>query len=146
MNRLRARGLAPLIAITIIIAVGCSSVSGGPNKVVLNEGVCDNVRFLQMKLNQTNRVVLDNKTYSEKQNGMSVTLEKFPVIVKGEVPAGSTIGDQLSTIRLHANAGEQKSVDLVPTFTGTFRATCGTSTDLGSGAQVRQNDISFQIK
>jgi hypothetical protein len=142
-----SRMMMPALAAAAVMAGGCTALTGaGPHKVVLNEGVCANVRFLQLQLNKTNHVVLDNKKHSEGQAGMSITFEKFPVIVKGEVPQGSVIGDQLSTIRLHANPGEQSTVDLVPTFTGTFKATCGTSVTQGAGVQIQQKDISFQIK
>lgn len=144
MNRLFLRVGPPLVA-AIVVATGCSGVSG-PHKVVINQGVCGNIRFLNMNLNQTNRVILDNTTHSEDQTAMAVTLEKFPVIVKGEVPQGSTIADKLSTIQLHADAGKQQSVDLVPTFTGTYKATCAIAIKQGAGSQVSQHDISFQIK
>jgi hypothetical protein len=146
MNKLFGM-MMPVLAGAAVMAGGCTALTGaGPHKVVVNEGVCANVRFLQLNLNKTNHVVLDNTKHSDAQAGMSITFEKFPVIVKGEVPQGSVIGDQLSTIRLHANPGEQTSVDLVPTFTGTFKATCGTAIKQGSGQQIQQKDIAFQIK
>jgi hypothetical protein len=139
--------MMPVLIGAAVVAGGCTALTGGgPHKVVVNEGVCANVRFLLLNLNKTNHVVLDNTKHSEQQGGMSITFEKFPVIVKGAVPQGSVIGDQLSTIRLHADPGEQATVDLVPTFTGTFKATCGTSFKQESGVQIQQNDISFQIK
>lgn len=128
------------------VATGCSSLSSGPSKVVLNESVCANVHFLNLKFNKTNRVILDNRKFTEGQTGMTVTLAKFPVIVQGEVPANSVIGDKVSTIVLRAKAGEQSSVDLVPTFTGTYKATCTAAISQGSGVQTTQQDIDFQIK
>lgn len=145
MKRLLSRLAPPLLA-TAVLAAGCSSLSG-PRKVVINQTVCGNIHFLNMKLNETNRVVLDNKSYSSDQTGMSVTLNKFPVIVKGEVPPNSIIAEKLSTIRLHADPGQQQTVDLVPQFTGTFSGTCAVSIKQGeSGSQIRSTDIQFQIK
>jgi hypothetical protein len=141
------RALLPLIAAASLLAGACGGLGSSTHKVIFNEGVCDNVRFLQMKVNETNRVVLDNRKHAEGQMGMTATLKKFPVIVQGEVPEGSTIGDKVSTILLKAQPGEQMSVDLLPTFTGTYSATCGTSQKQGEGgAQIRQHDIQIQIK
>jgi hypothetical protein len=134
-----------LLALTSI-ASGCSSLSGGPSKVVMNESVCANVHFLNLKFNKTNRVILDNRKFTEGQTGITVTLAKFPVIVHGEVPANSVIGDKVSTIVLRAKAGEQSSVDLVPTFTGTYKATCTTAIAQGSSVQTQTQDVDFQIK
>jgi hypothetical protein len=122
-------------------------VTGGPHKVVFNEGVCASARFLGMNLNETNRVVVDNSKHSEGQTGLTVTLTKFPVRVKGEVPPNSTIGDVVSTIVLSTPPGEERSVDLVPTFTGTYTATCGVAIrQAGSSTQIQQTDIDVQIK
>ncbi|MDP9238990.1 MAG: hypothetical protein M3P30_16615 [Chloroflexota bacterium] len=113
---------------------------------MLTEGVCANVHFLNLKFNKTNRVILDNREFSEGQTGMTVTLTRFPVIVQGEVPAGSVIGDRVSTIVLRAKPDEQSRVDLLPTFTGTYKATCTTAIARGSGLQTQRQDIDFQIK
>lgn len=129
-----------------LIAGACGGVTGGPHKVVFNETVCASARFLRMNLNETNRVVVDNRKHSDNQVSMGVTLVRFPVRVKGEVPENSTIGDVLSTIVLGAAPGDEKSVDLVPTYTGTFTATCSISVKDSSGSQVRQSDIDVQIK
>jgi hypothetical protein len=129
-----------------LIAGACGGVTGGPRKVVFNETVCASARFLRMNLNETNRVVVDNRKHSDNQVSLGVTLVRFPVRVKGEVPPNSTIGDVLSTIVLGAPAGEEKSVDLLPTYTGTFTATCSISTKNQSGSQVQQTDIDVQIK
>ncbi len=145
MNRLLRATLPCTLAVSLL-AAACSSVTKSTPKTVLSESVCASTRFLDLKLNQTNRVVLDNRVHSDQQLSMTVTLEKFPVTVKGEVPQGSIISDKLSTIRLKANAGEQASVDLVPNFTGTYKATCGVSSGNASNTTTRSTDISFQIK
>jgi len=131
---------------TALLASACGGVGGGPRKVVFNEAVCGNARFLRMNVNETNRVVVDNSKYTEGQAGLTVTLARAPVRVKGEVPPNSTIGDVLSTIVLVAPPGEERRVDLVPTYTGTFTATCGIAMKQGSNTQVRQTDIDVQIK
>jgi hypothetical protein len=128
------------------VAIGCSSLTAGPSKIVLNENVCANVRFLNMKLNKTNRMVVDNRKFTEGQTNLTVKLDKFPVIVQGEVPAGSVIGDKVSTIIVRANPGEQSTVDLVPTFTGSYTGTCTVAIAQGTGLRTQQQDITFQIK
>jgi hypothetical protein len=135
----------PLLALATI-ASGCSSLSSGPPKVVLNENVCTNVHFLNLKFNKTNRVILDNRKFTPGQTAMTVTLTNFPVIVQGEVPANSVIGDKVSTIVLRTKAGEQSSVDLVPTFTGTYKATCSATIAQSSSVRAQTQDIDFQIK
>ncbi|MBI2724134.1 MAG: hypothetical protein HYX50_03635 [Chloroflexi bacterium] len=129
-----------------LISAACSGLAGGPRKVVLNEAVCANAKFLRLKLNATNRLVLDNSKYNAQQSGMSITLDKFPVTIIGEVPQGSSVGDVASTILLSAGVGEKKQVDLRPNLTGTYSATCGVNFKTGNGGlQVQQRDLQFQI-
>ena len=142
-----SRILASCLMGAAVVAGACSGLTGGPHKMVFNEGVCTSARFLRMNLNETTRVVVDNSKHSEGQSGLSVTLTRVPVRVKGEVPPNSTIGDVVSTIVLSAPPGEERSVDLVPTFTGTYTATCGVAIRQGgSNTQIRQTDIEVQIK
>ncbi len=129
-----------------LAAVACTSGSG-PRKVIVNENICGGqVRLLRMKLNEVNRVILDNTQHSEQQQSITLNLDRFPVLVKGDVPEGSTIGTRLSTIRLTSAAGESKSVDLQPTGTGTYKAQCNVSLkDAGGQRRFVQTNVDFQI-
>lgn len=129
-----------------LLAGACSGTSG-PRKVIVNQRVCGNLKFLQVKLGQTNRVILDNTDHSADQNGMSVSLNKFPVIVKGDIPPGSKIDSPFSTITLHAAPGESKSVDIEPTFSGSFDGTCTVTFKKpgGAGEQIKQEGLTFQF-
>ncbi len=121
----RTSALAAFAAVSVLLGTACDGVTGGPRKVVFSEGVCNSVRFLRMKVNQTNRIVIDNTNHSDRQGGLTVRLERFPAIVVGKLPANSTINDPLSTFALNAPAGEKRTLDIRPTFTGEYNARCG---------------------
>ncbi len=146
MTRLLRMAITSTIALSLL-ASACGG-SGGPRKVVVNQRVCGNVKFLRMNLGETNRVILDNREHSDDQAGMSMSLTKFPVVVKGPVPEGSKIDSPFSTIKLHAAPGEQTSVDLEPTFSGTYNGTCNVTLTKanGAGQQVIQKGLSFELK
>ena len=145
MNKFPRIVVGATLAVSLL-ASACSGASG-PRKVIVSQRVCGNVKFLRMKLGETNRVILDNREHSDDQNGMSVRLTKFPVIVRGAIPEGSKIDSPFSTISLNAAPGEQKSVDLEPTFTGSFDGTCTVrfTKPGGGGQQVRQQGLTFQF-
>lgn len=136
---------ANAFAAILATAVSCSGLTGGPRKIVVTDGVCGNVRFLKMKLGVTNRLVLDNRKPTESQVGLGLIMTDFPVIVKGEVPENSTIGAQKSTIRLRANPGEQKTVDLEPTFTGEYKAQCNVFLQRDANQRIVQQDLTFEL-
>lgn len=121
----RTTFLAAFAAASVLLGTACEGVTGGPRKVVFSEGVCQSVKFLRMKVNQTNRIVLDNTNTSPQQGGLTVRLDRFPAIVVGELPENSVINDPLSTLVLSVAAGKKKTVDVRPTFTGEYNATCG---------------------
>lgn len=139
--RLPRRSVVVLGCIVMITAAGCSAVSGGPKKVVINERVCASVTFLRMNVGETNRIVLDAETTSEGARSMSFRMPDFPVVVKGDVPPNSTLGTDVSTITLTAESGKEASVDVVPTRAGNFTAVCGVVTS----ARIVAKDITFQI-
>ncbi|MBI5284399.1 MAG: hypothetical protein HY874_04815 [Chloroflexi bacterium] len=142
-----SRALVSLLAGAGLLAAACGGVSGGPRKVVFNESVCANARFLRMTLNETNRIVVDNRKYSPGQAGLGVRFEGIPVLIKGEVPQGAVIGDRVSTFHITTQAGEEKSLDVVPNFTGTYTAKCTMSFRPQTGSiQTRQTELEIQIK
>lgn len=137
---LRLRASIALICVSMI-AAGCDGVGGGPKKVVINDRVCASVTFLRMTVGETHRVVLDAGGASEGAQSMSFRMQDFPVVVKGDVPPNSTLGDPYSTITLTAQAGDETSVDVVPTLAGNYTAVCGIVT----AGRVVAKDIAFQI-
>ena len=137
---MKIRALAPFLWGAVII-VACGGISGGPKKIVVNETVCVNAGFLRMDVNETYRIVVDNSTFTPGQSQLSVLMSNFPVVVKGDVPPNSTIGDPLSTIVLLARPGEEKSVDIVPTRSGRFTATCNVIV----GGRSTVLDLNFTI-
>lgn len=124
---------------------GCGGIGGGPRKVVVNESLCGNVGFLNLELGKTNRVVLDNENHSDNQISLALELTDFPVLVVGDVPEGSTIGDPFSTVKLSATPGEEKSVDLKPTFTGSYTGLCSVTVRSEGGLQVQQFNLGFRL-
>jgi hypothetical protein len=112
----------------------------------VSEGVCNSVRFLKLKMGETNRLVLDNTQHGPDQKGISLDLNRFPVAVTGAIPEGSTIGSPYSTVKLHADVGQTQSVDLQPTFTGNYTATCTVFLhQAGGDLQVVQKDLPFTL-
>jgi hypothetical protein len=137
-----SRGLLALVVISMVAATGCDAVTGGgPDKVVINERVCASVTFLRMTVGETHRVVLDASGGSADARSMSFRMDQFPVTVRGDVPPNSILGDQFSTITLTAASGDEASVDIVPTRSGTFKAVCGVVT----GGRIVARDINVQI-
>jgi hypothetical protein len=133
------------VAAVFVVASACGG-SSGPRKVVVNEGVCGGqVRLLRMKLNEVNRVILDTTQHSDQVQSITVNLDRFPVLVKGDIPTGSVIGTSLSTIRLTSAAGEEHSVDLQPTGTGTYQAQCNVSLENNGQRRIVQTSFSIQI-
>ena len=63
------------------------------------------------------------------------------------LPEGSVIGTRLSTIRVTSSAGEQKSVDLQPTGTGTYKGTCNVSLHDQTTGERRfiSTNVTFQL-
>ncbi len=146
MTTLFRIGIGATIALSLL-ASACGS-GGGPRKVIVSQRVCGNVKFLRMNLGETNRLILDNRDHSDDQAGMTVNVTRFPVVIKGPVPEGSKVDAPYSTIRLRAQPGEQQSVDLEPTLSGTYNGTCSVTIIKanGSGQQVLQEGISFELK
>lgn len=137
MRRLAFTGLCASLAVII----ACGSVGGGPKKIVINETVCLNAGALRLDVNETYRVIVDNKNFTPGQSQLSLLMANFPIVVKGDVPPNSTIGDPFSTVVLLARPGEEKSVDIVPTQGGRFTANC----NVIIGGRSTVLNVDFQI-
>lgn len=139
---MRRRTIGALTALALLAAGGAAcNGSSTPDKIVINEQVCQNARFLRMTLNKEYRVVLDNDRASPGQLSMSFKLDTFPAVVTGDVPRNSTIGDPTSTIVLVAEPGDEQHVDIIPTFAGDFIAVCG----IVSGTRTSGGDVNIQV-
>jgi RNase P/RNase MRP subunit p29 len=140
----RTRALAAVTAIlgaTALTISACGAIAGGPKKIVFNETICANQAVVRMTVGETRRLVMDNAKYSSGQNGMTVRLTDVPLVIKGDVPKNSIIGDPFSTVVLSAPAGEETRVDVVPTRSGTYPIQCGAI--IGNKSQVF--DMTLQI-
>lgn len=135
------RALAAFLALSAIAVTGCDSVTGGPKKIVFNETICANQAVVRMTAGTTYRVVLDNDTITPNQNGMTVRMPDVPLVIKGDVPKNSIVGDPFSTVVLSAEPNEEARVDVVPSQSGTFPFQCGAI--IGGRAQVY--DLTLQI-
>jgi hypothetical protein len=120
LTRVATGAVAAVVAVAAFGACG----TGGPKKVVVNDAVCANARFVRLEAKKTHRIILDNTTFTEGQTQFTLRLDNFPLVIKGEVPPNSQIGDPYSTVVLIAKPGEEKQVDVVPTLTGSFKAQC----------------------
>jgi len=133
-----------IVAAAALATVACSG--GGPREVRINEAACGLRTGQRLVVGKTNRIILDNRKHDETQIGMNLILQDFPVVVHGQLPEGSTIGSPFSTIRLHANPGETASVDVEPTYTGSYDATCELSVRRENGTRLIQQLMPFDLK
>jgi hypothetical protein len=124
----------------------CDSLTGeGSKKVVITESVCANISLLRMNLGQETKIVVDNTDHGPTQQSITLFLTEFPVVVVGDLPPDSSVGTSFTTMRLKALAGETTSVTVRPIFTGDYTAACAMSFDVGTGGNVREDRITFQI-
>lgn len=135
------RAIAALLALSAIGATACDSITGGPKKIIFNETICANQAVIRMDVGTTYRLVLDNDTLSPNQNGMTVRMDRVPLVIKGAVPPNSTIGDPFSDVVFQAQPNEETTVDVVPTRSGAYQISCGAI--IGQRAQVY--DLTLQI-
>jgi hypothetical protein len=133
-----------LLAIAAFFA-SCDSLTGGGKKIIINEGVCDSVGFLRMKVGEETEIVLDNTSHSENQKEITLILTEFPILITGDLPPDTQVGPTFTTTRLRAPAGEKTSVKVEPTFAGQFRARCNLSISQAGGARSVQLTLTFQI-
>ncbi len=137
--------LGAMLLVSGFLFAACDSLDGGPRKIIINEAVCSDVGFLRMNLGEETEIIVDNTKHSETQENITVVLEEFPVTVTGELPPGSQVGSDFTTLRLSAPAGEEQSVKVTPLFTGQFVGTCGLQIASGSGGTVLQQGLTFEI-
>jgi hypothetical protein len=143
---MKARLFVAAVLTAASVAGACGTGGSGVRKIIVNEGVCSgDVRFLRMKLGETNRVIVDNTQHSANQDGLSLILDRFPLLVKGDVPEGSTIGSPYSTIPIKSGAGEERSIDVEPTFSGTYKAQCNLSLHDEAGRRIVQTTVTFEL-
>lgn len=138
----------PLAAILIATAVlwsACGVGGDAQKKIVINENVCAGVDFLRMKLGQETKIVVDNTQHSEDQDGLSVFLSEFPVVVIGKLPEGTQVGSTFTSLQLTVPPGERKEVTVEPIFTGQFIGRCNVGISAGNGGTGFQYELTFQI-
>lgn len=136
--------MAGMVASAVIFA-SCDSLTGGTEKVVVNEQVCADVNFLNMKLGEETKIVLDNSQHSEQQYSLGLVLDEFPIIITSELPEDAQVGPDFTTVRLFTLAGEEDEITVKPTFTGQYVATCQVVISRESGDTAVQQDLTFQI-
>jgi hypothetical protein len=124
----RAARIAAIAAAFALLALAaaCGGAFGGddgPREVVFTERICIGQGLYRMRLNERHRVVIDNSNPSPNQDSLRVRLERVPLIVDGDVPENSTIGE-LSTISIAAAANEETSVVVIPRRTGVYSISC----------------------
>lgn len=134
-----------MLAAAGMLFASCDSLTGGTKKVVVNEQVCADVAFLNMKLGEETKIVLDNSVHSEQQDRMGLVLDDFPIIITSGFREGAEIGPTYTTVRLFAPAGEEDEITVKPTFTGEFVATCQLVFARASGNTAVQQDLTFRI-
>jgi hypothetical protein len=127
------------------LLAGCDSLTGGSPKVVVNEQVCANVNFLNMKLGEETKIVLDNSQHSEEQYSLGLVLEDFPIILTSGFREDAQVGPDSTTVRLFTLAGEEDEITVKPTFTGQYEATCQVVISRASGDTAVQQGLTFQI-
>jgi hypothetical protein len=145
MRILAGGGTAALVAVSLVAAAACGD-GGGGRRVVVREDVCGNVRLLRLELGESNRITLDNTQHGDNQGGLTLRMNNFPLIIRGEIPPNSVIGDPFSTVVLQAPPGEERSVEVEPTFTGTYTGVCGvTLNEPDGGVKIVSFDLTFEL-
>jgi hypothetical protein len=134
------------VAIFVLVAAGCAlvacdSVGGGPKRLVINETVCLNTGFLRLDVGEKRRIVVDNKNPTPGLTQFTFRMPDFPIVITGEVPPQSTIGERTTTLIVITKPGEEKTVDIVPRETGSFVAHCSAII----GGRVIRTDVPIQI-
>jgi hypothetical protein len=137
-------GVAAMLTWGLIFA-SCDSLTGGSKKVVANEQVCADVNFLNMKLGEETKIVLDNSQHSEQQYSLGLVLEEFPIIITSGFREDAQVGPDFTTVRLFTLAGEEDEITVKPTFTGQYVATCQVVISRESGDTAVQQELTFQI-
>lgn len=140
MSRNLRRAL-PLFAVLALLAAACSSISGGPKKVIVNQTVCQNAAFLRLTVDKTHRIVLDNTNPTPGQVQFTLRIENAPFVFKSELPPNSKVGNPNSTLVLQAKPGEEKRVDIQPRSSGVFEGSCIETV----GGRTTQTPLSFQF-
>ena len=77
--------------------------------------MCNDVQFLRLNVGETNRIVLDNSNHSAEQGGIVLTLVEFPILIRGDLPPGTTVGSTFTTTAIEAAPGAEASIDVEPT-------------------------------
>ena len=137
--------LLMLAAASVLLLSACDQFDSGPRKVVVNEGVCNDVQFLRLNVGETNRIVLDNSNHSPEQGGIVLRLVEFPILIRGELPPGTTVGSTFTTTAIEAAPGEEASIDVEPTLSGEYRAECNVTLVQPDSQANYQRTILFQI-
>ena len=135
---------AVAVASTLVFAA-CGGLGGGPRKVIVTEGVCNSVDLLRLNAGEVNRIVLDNGEHSDNQEGMTLRLVEFPILIRGDLPEGTTVGTTFTTTSIQADPGEEVSIEVEPTFLGEYRAECNIRLVRVDSHAIVQRTLVFQI-
>lgn len=129
-----------------LASAGCDGLTGaGTKKVVVNEAVCATVAFLNLKVGEETKIVLDNTEHSERLSSLGLVLNEFPVVITSEYRPDAQVGPTFTTIPMFANAGEQDEVTVRPTYTGRYNASCQLTYTQDTGEAAMQQSLTFQI-
>lgn len=139
------RRLATFTLASALLLSACDQLDGGTKKVVVNEGVCNEVRLLRLNQGETNRIVLDNSVHSPEQGGIVLRLVEFPILIRGQLPPGTTVGPTFTTTAIEAAPGEEASIEVEPTLIGEYEAECNVTLVRNDSQANYQRTITFQI-
>jgi hypothetical protein len=137
--------IAVLAVASTLVFAACGGIGGGPRKVVVTEGVCNDVDLLRLNAGEVNRIVLDNSEHSSNQVGMTLRLVEFPILIRGELPPGTRVGTTFTTTSIQAQPGEEASIEVEPTFLGEYRAECDINLTRDNSQALVQRTRVFQI-
>jgi hypothetical protein len=126
MRQLAVVASTLIVTAAALAAAGCDDVTGGggPRQLIFDQRVCIGQGLYRMRLDQTHRVIVRNTEGSTGQTQLTLRFERVPLVVDGDVPDKSTIGDPFSTIVIEAPIGEERSIDVIPRRTGEYRMEC----------------------
>jgi hypothetical protein len=129
-----------------VFTTACDSLTGGgTKKVIVNEQVCATVAFLNMKVGEETRIILDNSEHSEELTSLGLVLDEFPMVITSEFRPDAEVGPTYTSVSLYANAGDEDEITVEPTFTGNYAAQCQLTYSRPTGDVAVQQDLTFQI-
>jgi len=138
--------LAVGLTAAVLLFSACDSLTGGEDKIIINEAVCGNAAFLNLTVGNETTIEVDNSRHSEKLAELVLIMQEFPMVITSELPPSTNVGPDFTSTTLPVAAGEKDSITIRPTFTGQYPAVCSLTYDDEVGSRTARTEIRFLIE